>query len=150
MVSVQKLQAVEQLANNARDYLDAGVAVSDIENGLISGGFDKAQATAFVRLIDSLRIKSQAQGAMRYFRWGMTALAVGSLISLATQIFSDLIVLYLFSWLAIAVGVLLVVRALRDGLPGNVVFNRATILSVIALIAIVLVGVSNIVSFIIQ
>ena len=150
MVSVQKLQAVEQLANNARDYLDAGVPLTDIEDGLMNGGFGKAQAMAFVRLIDGLRIKSQAQGAMRYFRWGMTALAIGSLISLATQIFSDLIVLYLFSWLAIAVGVLLVVRALRIGLPGNVVFNRSTIFSVIALIAIVLVGISNIVSFIMQ
>ena len=73
-----------------------------------------------------------------------------ALISLATQIFSDLIVLYLFSWLAIAIGVHLVVPALRNGLPGNVVFNRSTILSVIALIAIVLVGVSNIVSFVMQ
>ncbi len=150
MVNPQKLEAVEQLANNARDYLDAGVAVAAVEDGLISGGFDKAQAAAFVRLIDSLHIKSHAKGAMRYFRWGMIALAFGSLISLTTQVFSDLIVLYLFSWLAIASGVLLVVRALRNGLPGNVVFNRSTILSITALIAIVLVGVSNIVSFIVQ
>ena len=140
--------ATKRLGNFVKECLKADFARNEILEGLIAGGFHYPQAVEYIDGIEKgLRKQAQAQTTMKQFLYGMVAIAVASVVSLATTAFPGLTTLHYGSWMVLALGVFFLVRALKRGALGKDLVSRSVVPST-AQAAIILVGGSNIVAYI--
>lgn len=140
--------ATKRLENFVKECLKADFARIEILEGLIAGGFHYPQAVAYIDEIEKgIRKQAQAQTTMRQFLYGMVAIAVASVVSLAINAFPGLTTLYYGSWMVLALGVFFFVRALNRGVLGQGLVSRSVVPST-AQAAIILVGGSNIIAYI--